>query len=226
MADGITQVRLDDGTVVWARVTEAQELRAGLPKGAYEDSSAARRVAGMAGGLADVARGVVGSLRMGLAAARPHEVKVEFGIELSAQAGQVISLIADGSGKASITVSLTWTERGDEPGADPGAGRRNEPGPESGADPGAGRRNEPGADLGAGRGNGRREERGDGRGSAPGPDPGPERGYAPGAAPGYAPGPEPGYAPGPAPGYAPGAAPRTGRGNERRGERGDGGGAP
>lgn len=115
MADGITQVRLDDGTVVWARVTEAQELRGGASGSAYEDSSPGRRVADMAGGLADVARGVVGSLRMGLAAARPHEVTVEFGIELSARAGQVISLIADGDGKASIKVTLTWTERGDGP---------------------------------------------------------------------------------------------------------------
>lgn len=116
MADGITQVRLDDGTVVWARVTEPQELRGGASGSGYEDSSASspgRRVADMAGGLADVARGVVGSLRMGLAAARPHEVTVEFGIELSARAGQVISLIADGDGKASIKVTLTWTERGD-----------------------------------------------------------------------------------------------------------------
>ncbi|MCA6093771.1 hypothetical protein LE181_16580 [Streptomyces sp. SCA3-4] len=112
MADGITQVRLDDGTVVWARVTQAQELAAGEPWGAYEDSSAARRVADLAGGLSDVVRGVAGSLRMGLAAAKPHEVTVQFGIELSAQAGRVVSLLADGSGKASVTVSLTWTENG------------------------------------------------------------------------------------------------------------------
>ncbi|MEV4431537.1 CU044_2847 family protein [Streptomyces sp. NPDC049555] len=116
--NGITQVRLDDGTVVWARVSEAQQLRTG---GAYEDSSVAgagRRVAELAGGLSDVVRGVVGSLRMGLAAARPHEVAVEFGIELSAEAGKVVSLLADGSGKASVKVSLTWSERGADAGGD------------------------------------------------------------------------------------------------------------
>ncbi|MFI9205059.1 CU044_2847 family protein [Streptomyces sp. NPDC053048] len=111
MTEGITQLRLDDGTVVWARITEAQEL-AGEPSASpYEDSSAARRVADMAGGLADVVRGVTGSLRMGLAAARPDEVTVQFGIELAAQAGRVVSLLADGTGKASLTVSLTWNER-------------------------------------------------------------------------------------------------------------------
>ncbi|MBT2387128.1 CU044_2847 family protein [Streptomyces sp. ISL-11] len=126
MADGITRVRLDDGTVVWARISEAHELaRPDDGGGGYEDSSAAgaaRRVADLASGLSDVVRGVVGSLRTGFAAAAPQEVKVEFGIELSAKSGQVISLLADGSGKASITVSLTWSEaeRGAVPPAAPG----------------------------------------------------------------------------------------------------------
>ncbi|MBB4891335.1 hypothetical protein FHS39_000335 [Streptomyces olivoverticillatus] len=110
MADGITQVRLDDGTVVWARVTEAQEL-GGHGGGGFEDSSAAQRVADLAGGLADTVRGVADSVRMGLAAARPDEVSVEFGIELSAKAGRVIGLLADGEGKAAVTVTLTWNER-------------------------------------------------------------------------------------------------------------------
>ncbi|MEV5506045.1 CU044_2847 family protein [Streptomyces orinoci] len=115
MADGITQVRLDDGTVVWARVSEAEEL-AGPGEGGYRDSSAVHRVADLAGGLSDVVRGVVGSLREGLAAARPDEVEVEFGIELSAKSGKVISLLADGEGRASVKVTLTWSESGSETG--------------------------------------------------------------------------------------------------------------
>ncbi|MBC2873537.1 MULTISPECIES: CU044_2847 family protein [Streptomyces] len=118
--DGITQVRLDDGTVVWARISEAQEL--GSPgSGGYQDSTAARRVARLANGLADTVRGVVDSLRMGVAAARPHEVQVQFGIELSAQSGQVISLLTDAGGKASINVTLTWKESGPAAGGAPGA---------------------------------------------------------------------------------------------------------
>ncbi|EMF02654.1 hypothetical protein J7W19_21895 [Streptomyces mobaraensis NBRC 13819 = DSM 40847] len=118
--DGITQVRLDDGTVVWARISEAQEL--GSPgSGGYKDSTAARRVARLANGLADTVRGVVDSLRMGVAAARPHEVQVQFGIELSAQSGQVISLLTDAGGKASINVTLTWKESGPATGGAPGA---------------------------------------------------------------------------------------------------------
>ncbi|MDH2387236.1 CU044_2847 family protein [Streptomyces sp. HNM0663] len=110
MGDGITQVRLDDGTVVWARVSQPEQLDTG--GGAYQDSGVGSRIADLAGGLADTVRGVVGSLRMGMAAAAPHEVTVEFGLELAAKSGQVVSLVADGEGKAAITVTLTWSERG------------------------------------------------------------------------------------------------------------------
>lgn len=121
VADGITQVRLDDGTVVWARISEAQELRSPGDDGGggYEDTTAVRRVADLAGGLSDVVRGVVGSLRDGLSAAKPQEVEVEFGIELSARAGKVISLLADGEGKASVKVTLRWTEADPAPATTP-----------------------------------------------------------------------------------------------------------
>ncbi|MFI9719256.1 CU044_2847 family protein [Streptomyces sp. NPDC052396] len=124
MSDGITQVRLDDGTVVWARISEAHQL-SGPGEGGYRDSSAVSRVADLAGGLSDVVHGVVGSLRAGLAAARPQEVEVEFGIELSAKAGKVISLLADGEGRASIKVRLTWSEASENERAAPAPGPDN-----------------------------------------------------------------------------------------------------
>lgn len=113
----VTQVRLDDGTVVWARVGEARELARG--GGSYQDSGVGDRVADMAGGLADAVRGVVRSLRLGLSAAVPQQVTVEFGIELAAKSGQVIGLIADGGGKAAINVTLTWSERSEPVGVPP-----------------------------------------------------------------------------------------------------------
>ncbi|MFD5103538.1 CU044_2847 family protein, partial [Streptomyces albidochromogenes] len=116
MAKGIAQVRLDDGTVVWARVSEAQELDRG---GGYRDTGIGDRVVSMAGGLTDVVQGVVRSLRAGLRPPAPVEVAVTFGIELSAQSGKVIGVLADGGGKASVTVSLTWTEPVAGPAADP-----------------------------------------------------------------------------------------------------------
>ncbi|MFF5713560.1 CU044_2847 family protein [Streptomyces sp. NPDC012756] len=109
MAHGIARIRLDDGTPVWARVSDAEELGRG---GGFQDTGVRDRVVSMAGGLTDVVRGVVGSLRAGLDPQGSVEVAVSFGIELSAQSGKVIGVLADGSGKASVNVSLTWTEQG------------------------------------------------------------------------------------------------------------------
>ncbi|MFD5329254.1 CU044_2847 family protein [Streptomyces sp. NPDC127092] len=112
MAHGIARIRLDDGTHVWARISGAEELGRG---GGFQDTGIGDRVVSMAGGLTDVVRGVVGSLRAGLDPQGSVEVAVSFGIELSAQAGKVIGVLADGGGKASVNVSLTWTEPGREP---------------------------------------------------------------------------------------------------------------
>ncbi|MFB8404842.1 CU044_2847 family protein [Streptomyces sp. NPDC055912] len=132
MTHGIARIRLDDGTPVWARVSDVQELGRG---GGFQDTGIKDRVVSMAGGLTDVVRGVVGSLRAGLDPQGSVEVAVSFGIELSAQSGKVIGVLADGSGKASVNVSLTWTEPGRA--AAPEAGPHAGPGPESAADPAA-----------------------------------------------------------------------------------------
>ncbi|MFE2560959.1 CU044_2847 family protein [Streptomyces sp. NPDC059352] len=114
---------------MWARISEAEELGRG---GGFQDTGVRDRVVSMAGGLTDVVRGVVGSLRAGLEPQGPVEVAVSFGIELSAQSGKVIGVLADGAGKASVNVSLTWTEPGTAPASEPAA----EPGPEPAAEPG------------------------------------------------------------------------------------------
>ncbi|MEV8589384.1 CU044_2847 family protein [Streptomyces sp. NPDC051180] len=126
MAHGIARIRLDDGTPVWARVSDAEELGRG---GGFQDTGVRDRVVSMAGGLTDVVRGVVGSLRAGLDPQGPVEVAVSFGIELSAQSGKVIGVLADGAGKASVNVSLTWTEPGPAPAPAPAPA----PGPEPSA---------------------------------------------------------------------------------------------
>ncbi|MEU9999895.1 CU044_2847 family protein [Streptomyces sp. NPDC050848] len=139
MTHGIARIRLDDGTPVWARISEPEELRRG---GGFTDTGigdrVGDRVVSMAEGLTDVVRGVVGSLRGGLDPQAPVEVSVSFGIELSAQAGKVISVLAEGGGTASIAVSLTWTEPGPAPDTTPGAEPAAEPAaPAPGREPGS-----------------------------------------------------------------------------------------
>ncbi|MGW0205380.1 CU044_2847 family protein [Streptomyces sp. NPDC003233] len=109
MAGGVERIRLDDGSVVWARIGDGDGDEGGYGEG-YRDTSLGDRVIDMAGGLAGTVGGVVRSLRAGLDAPAPVEVSVSFGIELTAQAGKIVSAIAEGGGKSSLTVSLTWTE--------------------------------------------------------------------------------------------------------------------
>ncbi|MEV5545266.1 CU044_2847 family protein [Streptomyces sp. NPDC052309] len=129
MAGGIEQIRLDDGTVVWARVSAADDA---ADEDGFRDTGVRDRVIDMAGGLADTVGGVVRSLRAGLDTPEPVEVAVSFGIELSAQAGSVVGAIAGGGGTASLTVSLTWTEparQAGAPGPEPEGGGAAVPGP-------------------------------------------------------------------------------------------------
>lgn len=115
-------MRLDDGTVVWARIRAADEEE--LNEGGYWDTGLGGRVVDMAEGLAGTVGGVVRSLRAGLEAPAPVEVSVSFGIELTAQSGKIVSAIAEGGGTSSLTVSLTWTEPASvADGADPAAPR-------------------------------------------------------------------------------------------------------
>jgi len=122
---GIERIRLDDGTVVWARISAADEAALdedGYDEDGYQDTGVGDRIVDMAGGLADAVGGVVRSLRAGLDTPAPVEVAVSFGIELSAQAGRIVGAIAGGGGQASLSVSLTWTEPAGQAGA-AGAGQ-------------------------------------------------------------------------------------------------------
>ncbi|MEU6575381.1 CU044_2847 family protein [Streptomyces sp. NPDC046805] len=125
MGGGIERIRLDDGTVVWARIGAADEGAA--DDDGFRDTGVGDRVRDVAGGLAGTVGGVVRSLRAALDTTAPVEVAVSFGIELTAQSGKVVSAIAQGGGKSSLSVSLTWTEpAGTGGGADPAGGARGD----------------------------------------------------------------------------------------------------
>ncbi|BDH50559.1 hypothetical protein MTP02_15700 [Streptomyces albus] len=130
----VAYVELPDGTPVWARISQADELE--LPDGAplYTDAGfagrAGERVQAQVAGLGGLITGVARSVAQGLRAVRPDEVSVEFGIELTGKAGKVVGLLADGEAKAALTVTLTWQNGGppeldeapaEEDGAGPGA---------------------------------------------------------------------------------------------------------
>ncbi|MFG2884832.1 CU044_2847 family protein [Streptomyces sp. NPDC048297] len=108
----VARIQLPDGTPVWARISGAEELSAPSAGLSYTDTGFTERVEASVESLQSLITGVARSLSGPLRAVRPDEVSVEFGIELTAKAGKVVGLLADGEAKAAITVTLTWNGGG------------------------------------------------------------------------------------------------------------------
>ncbi|MGW7818435.1 CU044_2847 family protein [Streptomyces puniciscabiei] len=106
MSDEVTQVELMEGVVVAARVSDSGQLRMG--RGKYTDTGFQEAFQARVEGLKELVEGVATTMREATRAVAPDEVGVTFGIELAAKSGKVVSVLADGEAKASITVSLTW----------------------------------------------------------------------------------------------------------------------
>ncbi|CAM5585096.1 hypothetical protein SFUMM280S_00737 [Streptomyces fumanus] len=104
----VARIALPDGTPVWARISGAAELSGHPGELSYSDTGFAERVEATVEGLHSLVTGVARSLAEPLRAVRPDEVSVQFGIELTAKAGKVVGLLADGEAKAGLTVTLTW----------------------------------------------------------------------------------------------------------------------
>ncbi|MFC8006416.1 CU044_2847 family protein [Streptomyces olivaceus] len=124
----VARVVLPDGTPVWARISGAAELPAPRGQLSFSDTGFAERVEAGVESLHSLVTGVARSLAEPLRAVRPDEVSVQFGIELTAKAGKVVGLLADGETKAGITVTLTWNGGPPDPNApDPSAPDPNAP---------------------------------------------------------------------------------------------------
>lgn len=135
----VARIELPDGTPVWARISGAEELAVPSGELSFTDTGFAERVEASVESLHSLVTGVARSLAGPLRAVRPDEVSVEFGIELTAKAGKVVGLLADGEAKAGITVTLTWNGSGPPDPAAPASGSAPDPAyrAEDGGDPAA-----------------------------------------------------------------------------------------
>ncbi len=96
----VVRVTLPSGHTILARVQAEGPIDVGagdtLCKLAIDD-------------LRQTVEGVTQSVAQALQRLAPDEVSVEFGVELAVKTGKLISVLAEGSGKASIKLTLTWS---------------------------------------------------------------------------------------------------------------------
>ncbi|MFE0460449.1 CU044_2847 family protein [Kitasatospora sp. NPDC058965] len=96
------QLALPDGQLIWASVE-----RAGGPRDTGLGDQLAKRIDGFQESLQAVATNV----RDAVAKVGPHEVSVEFGLELAATEHGVVAAVTGVGGKATFKVALKWTGR-------------------------------------------------------------------------------------------------------------------
>jgi hypothetical protein len=112
----ITQVMLPSGEVIWVRVRAAEPAAAGERAAGPADVGLGERITASADvlrlpGFAETVRGVVVSVHQALDEHRPDSLAVEFGIEIAARSGALLSVLAEVGGAAQVKVTASWDRR-------------------------------------------------------------------------------------------------------------------
>ncbi|MET4921413.1 CU044_2847 family protein [Streptomyces sp. PSRA5] len=99
MSDAVQAV-MPDGTSLWVSVNDDDD--------GPRDTGFGERLSRQLGDLPQTLETVTNSVRSGLRRAAPDEVTLEFGIEIAAKSGQLVSVVTDAGGKATLKVTVTW----------------------------------------------------------------------------------------------------------------------
>ncbi|OQS15520.1 hypothetical protein B0T36_09750 [Nocardia donostiensis] len=96
----IERVEMPDGTVIHARVDESARTSTGVDVGLRDRFKLET--------LGPTIRSVASSVHASVDGLKPNRISVEFGLELSLDAGRVVAVLASGGAKASLKVQLDW----------------------------------------------------------------------------------------------------------------------
>lgn len=107
---------LPSGDLIWVRVEAAMPAANGERAAGPADVGLGERIAPAVEalrlpGFAETVRGVVASVQQALDEHRPDSLSVEFGIEIAARAGGLLSVLAEVGGTAQIRVTASWDRR-------------------------------------------------------------------------------------------------------------------
>lgn len=99
MSDAVQAV-MPDGSSIWVRVNDEDE--------GPRDTGFSDRLGRRLGDLPQTLETLTRSVRSGLRSSSPDEVTLEFGIEIAAKSGQLVSVVTEAGGKATLQVTVTW----------------------------------------------------------------------------------------------------------------------
>lgn len=104
---------LPSGDLVWVHLGDAKLAAASENAPGAADAGLGERIASASEalrvpGFAETVRGIVASVRQAINEHRPDSLTVEFGIEITARSGVVMSVLAEGGGTAHVKVSASW----------------------------------------------------------------------------------------------------------------------
>ncbi len=109
MTTRVVEVDLGDGVVALVRAVEVADDEVEVAeKVGWDDRFDFTDVTATLAGVAN-------ALRPAVAAAKPHKMTVELGLELALKSGKLTGLVVEGAGKAALEVTLEWqrgTDRG------------------------------------------------------------------------------------------------------------------
>ncbi|MGW4031304.1 CU044_2847 family protein [Streptomyces sp. NPDC004838] len=96
----LVRAEMPDGTPMWVRVADDDEG----PRDTGFGDNLSRRLDDLPRTLESLTR----SVREGLRNAAPDEVALEFGIEVAVKSGQLVSVLTEAGGSATLKVTVTW----------------------------------------------------------------------------------------------------------------------
>ncbi|MBB5868621.1 hypothetical protein F4553_002000 [Allocatelliglobosispora scoriae] len=96
----IVEVELPDGTRILAEVTVPAQSDVGARPRLFHAEA-------LGGQISSVSSWILSHVREGLPD-RPSQISVEFGLKLGVKSGQLVSILAEGTGEASVVVKLDW----------------------------------------------------------------------------------------------------------------------
>jgi NTP-dependent ternary system trypsin peptidase co-occuring protein len=107
---------LPSGDLIWVRVQAAEPAATGGQAAGPTDLGLAQRIGPTVEalhlpGFAETVRGVITSVRQALDEHRPDSLTVEFGIEIAARAGGLLSVLAEVGATAQMRVTASWDRR-------------------------------------------------------------------------------------------------------------------